>query len=158
MGVSYRYDRLSDVDLMLNMNLDSFGQYSYFADPRFLASFENLVAYLAENGLIRITTILLGGEVAAIDIGSLWRNSYTVLAGGTSPNFPGVAKLINFHHLEWACGQRVDLVDFLCGDFGWKKRFHLSGRPLYSLQKVAIAEQVVNLSSHSYPCSCSNEP
>jgi CelD/BcsL family acetyltransferase involved in cellulose biosynthesis len=42
-----------------------------------------------------------------------------------------VAKLINFHHLEIACRERFDSVDFLCGDFGWKQRFRLVARPLY---------------------------
>jgi hypothetical protein len=42
--------------------------------------------------------------------------------------------VINFHHMTWACHQRLDLVDFLCGDFGWKERFHLTARPLYQVR------------------------
>jgi CelD/BcsL family acetyltransferase involved in cellulose biosynthesis len=68
-----------------------------------------------------------------VDVGALWKNTYTVLAGGTDPDFPGVAKLINFHHIQWACRQRLDLVDFLCGDFNWKSRFRLHPRPLYKI-------------------------
>ncbi|MDH3330668.1 MAG: GNAT family N-acetyltransferase, partial [Desulfobulbaceae bacterium] len=86
-----------------------------------------------QEKMLRITTLLLGGTVAAVDIGAVWNNSYTVLAGATNPEFPGVAKLINFHHMEWACQQRLGAVDFLCGDFGWKQRFHLASRPLYEM-------------------------
>ena len=60
-----------------------------------------------------------------------------MLAGGTNHEFPGVAKLINFHHLEIACHQRFDSVDFLCGDFGWKRRFRLVARPLYQITLAA---------------------
>jgi hypothetical protein len=31
-------------------------------------------------------------------------------------------------------------VDFLCGEFNWKERFHLATRPLYRLQKSRNVE------------------
>ena len=132
-GLSIRHDRLSDVDLMFRMNLEAFGEWSYFNDSRFMHAFEDLLAWLHKKRLLRVTTILLGGKAAAVDVGALWGSSYTVLAGGTHPEFPGVAKLINFHHLEWACFQRLEEVDFLCGNFGWKERFHLTPQPLYQI-------------------------
>ncbi|MCJ7686815.1 MAG: GNAT family N-acetyltransferase [Desulfobacteraceae bacterium] len=133
LGLSIRYDSLSDVDLMFRMNLEAFGEWSYFNDPRFMNSFENLLAWLHKKGLLRVTTVLLGGKVAAVDVGAIRGSSYTVFGGGTHPEFPGVAKLMNFHHLEWACCQRLAEVDFLCGNFGWKERFHLTPRPLYQM-------------------------
>lgn len=137
LGVSYRYDYLPDADLVFSMNLEAFGEGSYFSNPSFLNAFEHLVAWLAQNGMLRITTILIGGVVAAVDIGAVWQKSYTVLAGGTNQEFPGVAKMINFHHMQWACQQRFEVVDFLCADFGWKKRFHLTPRPLYEMRVQA---------------------
>ena len=139
-GVSFRHDHLADVAWLFRRNLESFGEHSYFSDPRFLASYEKLVGYLSDNGLLRVTTVLLGGAVAAVDIGTVLNNAYTVLAGATSPDFCGVAKIINLHHLEWACRQRLGVVDFLCGDFGWKNRFHLTPRPLYEIHRRAASE------------------
>ena len=133
-GLVYRHDRLADVDYVFSMNLSAFEERSYFHDHRFLSSVEALVAWLETQGMLRVTTVLLGGKVAAVDIGAVWGSSYTLLAGGVNPEFPGVAKLINFHHLEWACARRLEMVDFLCGDFGWKARFHLTPRPLYKLE------------------------
>ena len=134
-GISYRYDHFSDIEWLFRMNLEGFGESSYFSDSRFLASYEKLVSWLYDQKLLRITTVLLGGTIAAVDIGTLLNQSYTILAGGTNPEFLGVAKIINFHHLQWACQQRLDVVDFLCGDFGWKKRFHLTSRPLYEIHR-----------------------
>jgi hypothetical protein len=37
--------------------------------------------------------------------------------------------------MTWACEQKLDRVDFLCGDFNWKAMFHLSPVPLYLLEK-----------------------
>lgn len=136
-GVSHRFDHLPDIDLMLRMNLESFGSESYFSDPRFFEAFSELAAWLHDSRMLRVTTVLVGGEVAAVDMGAVWRNTYTVLAGGTRPEFPGVAKLINLHHLEWSCRQRFAWVDFLCGEFNWKNRFHLFPRPLYQMKKDA---------------------
>jgi hypothetical protein len=133
-GLSWRFDHFPDVPIMFRMNMEGFGEYSYFSDSRFLYGFETLMERLSSNGMLRVTTLLLGGKVAAVDVGAVWNNTYTVLAGGASPEFPGVAKMINFHHLERACRERFDSVDFLCGDFGWKARFHLTPRPLYELR------------------------
>ncbi len=137
-GVRFREDCLDDVDWMLRRNLESFRERSYFYDPRFLRAFQSLSAWLASNGLLRVTTVLIGGRVAAVDMGAVWNGGYTVLAGGTHEEFPGVAKLINLHHLEWACARRLEMVDFLCGDFNWKQRFHLTPRRLFQIWRPRI--------------------
>jgi hypothetical protein len=135
-GVSFRYDCLTDVDRLFRLNLEAFREDSYFSDSRFLNAFEDLVKWLHNNHLLRVTAVLVGGELAAVDVGAVWNGAYTVLAGGTCGDFPGVAKLINFNHLEWACHQRMREVDFLCGEFNWKNRFHLTPRPLYKMSKL----------------------
>ncbi len=140
MGVSYRYDDLSDFELMIRLNLDRFGTDSYFFDQRFRESFRSLAYFLYENGWLRLTTVLIGNEPAAVDMGCVYRGVYTLLAGGTNHRFPGVAKLINLHHLQRACEERLQQVDFLCGDFNWKKLFHLTPRPLFLLSNLS-AEQ-----------------
>lgn len=132
-GVSFRFDCLSDIEWLFRTNLECFQESSYFNDPRFLNSFENLSAWLYTRGMLRVTTLLVGGRVAAVDMGAIWNGTYLVLAGGTNPEFPGVAKVMNLHHIQWACRQRFSSVDFLCGDFNWKSRFRLAMRPLYQL-------------------------
>lgn len=131
--VTFRFNQIQDLETLFTMNLESFGEDSYFNDPRFYRAFESLASFLSKIGMMRITTLMIDGVVAAVDMGALWKNSYTLLAGGTNPEFPGVAKLINLHHLEWSCGQRIETVDFLCGDFNWKERFQLTPVPLYEL-------------------------
>ena len=133
-GVAYRHDDSHDIDRLFDLNLQAFGGRSYFADERFLSAFRSLVQLLSDRGWLRITTVILDGAVAAIDMGAVYRGAYTVLAGGTDTRFPGVAKLINLYHMELACRERLHAVDFLCGDFGWKERFHLTARPLYQIR------------------------
>ena len=136
-GVTFRHNCRRDIEQLFRMNVEAFGEDSYFYDSRFLHGFERLIAELDRRGALRVTTALVSGTIAAIDVGAVWRKAYTVLAGGTNPDFPGVAKLINFHHLEVACHEHFDSVDFLCGDFGWKRRFRLVARPLYHITLAA---------------------
>ena len=137
LGVAYRYDDLADFDLMVEMNISRFGADSYFYDSRFKEGFRSLVNLLNTQGWLRFTTVLINGEPAAVDMGCVYRGVYTVMAGGTNSRYRGVAKLINLHHLQRACQQRLQRVDFLCGDFHWKKQFHLTPRPLYLLSSFA---------------------
>jgi hypothetical protein len=132
-GLAFRHDDLRDISMLFRMNQEAFGEGSYFRDSRFLNSFEQLAVSLKNSGMLRVTTALLGGKIAAVDMGAIYGSTYTVLAGATNPDFPGIAKLINFHHLEWACKNRFSSVDFLCGDFGWKERFRLTPRPLFTI-------------------------
>lgn len=132
---SFRFNQLADMEVLFQLNLNAFKENSYFYDDRFLRSFERLAAFLWDRKMLRITTILIKGEIAAVDMGAIFNRSYTLLTGGTSPQFPGIAKVINMHHLEWSCRQRFETVDFLCGDFNWKERFRLTPRPLYVLKR-----------------------
>lgn len=138
--VRYRYDDISDFDHLARLNLSRFQARSYFYDNRFLESFRSLLQLLHERGWLRLTTVLVDDEPIAVDMGCLYRGTYTLLAGGTHGNYPGVAKLINLHHMRRACEEKFDRVDFLCGDFSWKTLFHLTPRPLYLLSTVVAQE------------------
>lgn len=134
-----RVDDFSDIDLMIKMNIDRFGKESYFFDERFRASFLEMAQFLKDSNMLRTTAVIVDGEVAAVDAGSIYNGVYTLLAGGTHVDYPGVAKLINLYHIKVACEQKYKEADFLCGDFFWKKKFHLSPRTLDVFSNVALS-------------------
>jgi len=137
-----------DFETMVSMNLQRYGELSYFSDARFIASFRDLLELLVERKYIRLVTVRIEGKIAAIDMGCIYNGTYTLLAGGTNLEFPGIAKFINMHHMKFACEQHFDKVDFLCGDFNWKTLFHLTPRPLYLLtgqgKATTIRERIIN--------------
>lgn len=139
--VCIRYNDLKDINHLTEMNLSAYGEYSYFSDKRFLEGCEKLIAWLYDHGHLQITTVLIDGKRAAIDVGGVWEKDYTVFAGGVCREFQGIAKLINFHHLERACQEKYNSVDFLCGDFNWKERFRLKPRPLYKITRNLICQE-----------------
>lgn len=137
-GLSWRLNEIEDLNLMLDMNIGRFGGDSYFSDRRFREGFREMVHLFDERGWLRVTTALVGGKAAAVDIGVVYKGTYTLMAGGTSPSCPGIAKLINFQHMKSACAEEMTEVDFLCGDFNWKKMFHLQPRPLFVLSDTRV--------------------
>lgn len=142
-GISWNYDNVDDFELMIGMNLERYGDMSYFHDQRFHDSFRSLAGFLRDRGWLRMVKVEVEGEPAAVDMGSVYNGTLTLLAGGTNAKFPGIAKLINVQHMAWACQQKMDRVDFLCGDFNWKTMFHLTPTPLCLLASDAWATNVM---------------
>ncbi|WP_084068140.1 GNAT family N-acetyltransferase [Desulfocicer vacuolatum] len=147
-GVKFRYNVLEDIELLFQFNQDNFKENGYFHDPRFLNAFRELAQMLHQKKMLRVVTVLVDNKTAAVDMAAVWNHTCFFLAGGTSRTVPGIAKLINLHHIQWACShthhlgdmplEEIHSLDFLCGDFGWKERFHLSPRPLY---KIIVPEK-----------------
>ena len=75
-----------------------------------------------------------------VDLGCVVNGTYVLYLGGTDADFPCVAKAINMHHIEFACASAISRVDFLCGDFYWKKLWHLDQEPLYKYVSPALRE------------------
>ncbi|MBN2124810.1 MAG: GNAT family N-acetyltransferase [Deltaproteobacteria bacterium] len=130
-GAAWHVNRVTDFSSLVKMNVGNFGQDSYFFDRRFVRSFREVVQLLQERGWLRMVSLEINGVTAAVDLGALYGDTYVLFLGGTHPDFRGVAKVMNMHHIEFACARRLSRVDFLCGDFHWKKLWHLDPDPLY---------------------------
>jgi hypothetical protein len=141
LGSRFYVNRLTDFNTLVDMNLENFGENSYLYDQRFRESFHDLIHFLNLNGWLRMTSLEILGKTVAVDIGSVYNGVYTVYLGGASRDLPGVAKVMNMYHIEYAFQNRIFKVDFLCGDFHWKKLWHLSPEPLYKFVTPALAEE-----------------
>jgi len=143
---SWHVNRLPDYAAMVRLNRSRFEHDSYFLDSRFMKGFRDVVLWLHERGWLRIVSIEIGGETAAVDLGAVFDHSYVVFLGGTHPDFRGIAKAMNMHHIDFALEQRFSRVDFLCGDFYWKKLWHLDPQPLYKFLSPCLKDQLQPLS------------
>ncbi|MBM3318062.1 MAG: GNAT family N-acetyltransferase, partial [Candidatus Eisenbacteria bacterium] len=101
--LTLRRDDPADFDALVALNLSRFGERSYFADERFTRGFRDLLTLAQERGWLRMTALLDRDEPVAVDLGCVYQGVYTLLAGGTHGDYPGIAKVINLHHLERAC-------------------------------------------------------
>ncbi|MBN1847653.1 MAG: GNAT family N-acetyltransferase [Deltaproteobacteria bacterium] len=130
-GSVFHYNRLDDFNILVDMSLQRYGSHSYLDDGRFREGFRELIFFLHQKGWLRMVSLEIMGKTVAVDVGATYMGTYTVFLGGTDPDYMGVAKVMNMHHLEWACREKMNKVDFLCGDFHWKKLWHLDQEPLY---------------------------
>lgn len=128
---SFHINRLEDFDVLVDMSLQKFEEGSYLFDGRFRESFRDVMCFLKRKGWLHMVSLDIGGQTAAIDLGAIFNGTYTVFLGGTHPEFPGIAKAMNMYHVEFACMNKFRKIDFLCGDFHWKKLWHLDPEPLY---------------------------
>jgi hypothetical protein len=69
----------------------------------------------------------------AVDVGALYNGVYTIFLGGVFSRIPCLPKAMNMYHIDYALKNRIYKVDFLCGDFNWKKLWHLDEEPLFKL-------------------------
>ncbi|MBU0469088.1 MAG: GNAT family N-acetyltransferase [Candidatus Omnitrophica bacterium] len=139
--LTFRFDEVDDIEALVKMNMERFGEKSYFADIRFYNSFKDLVNWIKDKGWLKVITVIIENKIAAVDVGCLRDGFYTLFAGGTNADFPGVAKVINLYHINQACEKRYEEVDFLCGDFSWKRIFRLEPRPLFLMSNIKEEEK-----------------
>jgi hypothetical protein len=141
MGGRFHVNRLEDYDLLVKMSLEKFGEESYLCDDRFRESFRDVMNYLLDKGWLRMISLELEGEIAAVDLGAIYNRTYTVFLGGVFSGVPGIAKVMNMYHIDYALQNRLFKLDFLCGDFHWKKLWHLDQEPLYKLITPDLEEK-----------------
>lgn len=132
-GASFSLSQADALDELFRLNLEVFAERSYFYDQRFRNGFRRVTDWLTKSGQLRLVSVKVKGKLAAVDLVAAGRQEWTILAGGASPEFPGIAKVINLFHIEEACRLKIRHLDFLCGDFNWKERFRLKGRPLFQV-------------------------
>jgi hypothetical protein len=138
---SWHINRPADYDVMVRMNQDKFGPQSYLHDSRFRDGFRDAFTWLHRKGWLRMVSLEILGEIAAVDLGAVFGHTYVVFLGGTHPDFPGIAKAMNMNHIEFAFEQGISRVDFLCGDFYWKKLWHLDPQPLYKFLSPSLRSE-----------------
>jgi hypothetical protein len=137
----FHVNRLEDFDLLVDMSLSRYGEDSYLWDQRFRESFRDVMLFLYGRGMLRMVSLEIEGKTVAVDLGALCNNIYTVFLGGTDPDTPGVAKVMNRNHIEFAFQHGVSKVDFLCGDFHWKQLWHLDEEPLYKFVSPSLTRE-----------------
>ena len=138
MHCTFHFNRLQDFDVLVDMSLRQFGPQSYLNDSRFREGSGRMMHFLHQNKLLRLVSLEINGRIAAVDLGAVYRGIYTVFLGGTDPEFPSIAKLMNMHHIDFSCRERLSKIDFLCGDFHWKKLWHLDPEPLYKYESPLL--------------------
>ncbi|HUU79910.1 MAG TPA: GNAT family N-acetyltransferase [Acidobacteriota bacterium] len=138
---TFHSNRLEDFEAIVDLSLQNFGTDSYLDDYRFRESVRDMMYFFDRINCLRMVSIEINGTVVAVDLGAAHKGSYTLFLGGTHQSFPGIAKVMNMNHVEFAFNQGLRKIDFLCGDFHWKKLWHLDPEPLYKHVSPALTSR-----------------
>ena len=133
MGASFHINRIEDFELLVEMSIEQYGADSYLQDTRFRKSFREIIRFLNQKGCLRMVSMELEGRIMAVDVGAIYNGVYTIFLGGVFSRVPGLPKAMNMYHIDYALKNRIAKVDFLCGDFNWKKLWHFNEEPLFKV-------------------------
>lgn len=142
-GCKFYHNRLKDFDRLVEMSLQQFRHKSFMYDKKFRNGFKDMLTLLHDRKMLRMVSCVINGELAAVDIGAVFQGTYTVFLGGTDFRFPGIAKLMNMNHIDYAFKEKFYKIDFLCGDFNWKLLWHLDPEILYRYESYPSARESV---------------
>ena len=154
MGASFHVNRVEDFDLLVEMTIERYGEESYLQDTRFRKSFRDVIKFLEQKGYLRMVSLELEGKTMAVDVGAIYNGVYTIFLGGIFSRVPGLPKAMNMYHIDYALNNMMYKVDFLCGDFNWKKLWHLDEEPLFKLVTPDLEDMIPTYDiSMSYPAT-----
>ena len=140
MGATFHINRIEDFELLVEMSIERYGSDSYLEDSRFRNSFRDIIRFLSQKGYLKMVSLELEGKTMAVDVGAIYNGVYTIFLGGIFSSVPGLPKAMNMYHIDYALQNRINKVDFLCGDFNWKKLWHLDEEPLFKLVSPDLEE------------------
>jgi hypothetical protein len=153
MGATFHVNRTDDFELLVEMSIERYGEESYLQDDRFRNSFREVIRFLNQKGYLRMVSMELEGKTMAVDVGAIYNGVYTIFLGGIFSRVPGLPKAMNMNHIDYALKNRVYKVDFLCGDFNWKKLWHLDEEPLFKLVSPDLEDTApmydISISDHA---------
>lgn len=150
-GKKYRYNLRRDTQRILNLNplidwidrpveqiklLDEvkklsirrFGSEenesaSTFRKPRYMQSFKNIINNQGTY-LIKFLRVKIRGEIAAVDIIGLYKDTYYLFIGGcNSERFPGIGSFMYAMEFQDAIKSKMKWVNALQEDHNWKHRY-----------------------------------
>lgn len=141
------FDNFSDLDSLIDLSIKRFaqkGEDTDWEDPRRTEAFRQVVALgqKGESYKIRMITVKIGGEVAAVDLIAMYNDCYYPLKCGYDvANFPGIGNYVNLFEIKDALSLGCKKMDFLEIDYGWKNKW-FDQQPLYRYQKDYSADEV----------------
>ncbi|MFH1511528.1 MAG: GNAT family N-acetyltransferase, partial [Candidatus Woesearchaeota archaeon] len=128
---SVHFNRLDDYDRMAQLNIERFGDESFFKEPFFYCGFRRFLELAKNRGELRMISIDVGGVTQSVEVAVQYNGEYSVLMGGTNIAVSNVGKLMVLEHIKHAIENKAGIIDFLATDSGWKRLWNMKEEPVY---------------------------
>ena len=128
-----RKGRIKDFDRLINFNIQRYKKDSMFMDDRFTLAIKNLLMSKTSKFIITLVTVLIDNQVEAISLFAEYKRGLVYLEGSSDPSQSDVSRFLDYHIFEHAFKKKLDYIDALSGDCGWKERWRLKKKTLFKL-------------------------
>jgi len=134
LNYSLRYNHLADFEKMVELNRKRFGKESDFEEKEMRMGMKNLMEVAEKRGELMMISLLVEGRVEAVEMVVIYKNCYYVLASGHNLEVKNIGKKMMVEQIKKAMEKRMEKIDFLSSDSGWKKMWHLESVPLFEFK------------------------
>lgn len=123
------FDRFTDYDNLVKLSIKRFtekGEDTDWEDPRRVETFRQVIKWgqKKRSYQVRMLTVMIGREMAAVDLIALFNQCYFPLKCGYDvTSFPGIGNYVNLLEIEDALKLGMRKMDFLEIGYGWKDRW-----------------------------------
>ncbi|PIN74128.1 hypothetical protein COV20_00760 [Candidatus Woesearchaeota archaeon CG10_big_fil_rev_8_21_14_0_10_45_16] len=139
-GFEVRWEtKLLFYDDFISYNQKRFGEESDFVHPTFIDGMRDFLKLLESRDLLQTSLVLKDGRPLAIEYAAFFNGVYYVLNGGYDFSVENLGKYLMMLHIRRAAAQKAPLIDFLCGDAGWKRLWNCESAPYYTFSTTNLS-------------------
>lgn len=124
-------NQFSDYNGLVELNKERFGAESDFHEQGFsdVCKLMTQDKFLKEK--LRLVSVYIVGELKASLLSIVDKDVYTCLQAGYDARITSLYKYLNFQVIQAAINLKVNRIDFLSDDCGWKEHWRLEKEMLY---------------------------
>lgn len=131
-------NNFSDFEHLVRLSKKRFeekGEKTDWEDPRRVETFRQVIKLAGISYQVRMITVLVGNQIAGVDLIALFNNCYyTLKCGYDVKRFPGIGNFVNLFEIDDAISLGMKRIDFLQNSYQWKNKF-FTAIPLLKYEK-----------------------
>lgn len=124
-----------NVDILADYNIETFGEDSFLYIPENRKVFKDLTQIQKIQPFVM--SFYIGGSVKAVSLNFMYNGIFTYLnAGVKKQEVSNLGKYVIFKSIDKACELEATVFDAGAESLGWKKEWHLTEVPIYTLHSI----------------------
>jgi len=132
------FNNFRDFEHLVRLSKERFEQKSqqtFWEDSRRIEAFRQVIQLAGKSYQIRMISVLIGNEIAGVDLIALFNECYyTLICGYDVWNFSGIGNFLNLFEIDDAIRLGMKKIDFLQENYEWKNRL-FDEIPLFMYRK-----------------------
>jgi hypothetical protein len=133
---------LCEFEAFIEFNLNRFKEDSDFTDASVVRSMKKFLLYLQEQEMLQTILISKNNTICGVEFAAIFKETYYILNGGYAKDIPNIGKVLIMEHLENAQRLKMNKIDLLCGEGGWKDLWNFNKVQYYTFRKTSLTHNL----------------